>query len=72
MSKGPIDDLTTPFSPCGVYFSDSDRFEILLNDGANFYRWIPGTDVETIHDMATGEMVGMAVNRAGRLFEPAP
>jgi hypothetical protein len=62
-------DLITPFHPCGVYFSDSDRYEILTRDCATVAHQVAGSDVYFLKDMRTGEIVGMGLDHARATFK---
>ena len=54
----------TPFRPCGIYYADSDRYEIIVRDAATITVPIPDSDVYWLQDMQTREIVGMGVNFA--------
>ena len=62
-------DLTTPFRPCGVYYTESDRYEILTRDCATVAEQVSGSTVYFLKNMMTGEVVGMGVECAKKTFE---
>jgi len=60
----------TTFRPCGIYYQDSDRYEIIVRDAATITVPIPDSDVYWLQDMQTREIVGMGVNFASASLSP--